>query len=271
VIATRTIPRWEGGARYAALFVFIYGVLFVDGLGHGRHVQAALGVATLALLCLVLRASPPDERRETWFCLAYSTLVEVLCTQLWGLYTYRLGNVPLYVPPGHGLIFVCALQASRTGFVEAHRRALVLVTIAIATAWCAYGILAHRAHPDLHGAIYLPFFVAFLLRSKKATVWALTFAITSFIELVGVRYGTWHWSAVIPGLGVSSGDPPSVIAGGYCSFAVVATWLARITTREPRSVQTPTSWEPDAMRTPRLAGPSAAQSDRHLERPSDRS
>jgi hypothetical protein len=224
-------PTRASGAGYLGLFLFIFGILFVDGLGGGRGVQLVLGAATLLLLCLVLRASPPDERRETWICVAFSTLVELLCTQAWGLYGYRLGNVPLYVPPGHGLIFVCSLQASRTHFVEAHRRTIVVLAIAAATVLGGYGVLAHAGHRDLHGAIYWPFFVAFLVRSKKATVWALTFAVTAFIEAVGVRYGTWHWSAIVPGLHLPSADPPSLIAGGYCAFAVVATWLGRVTRR----------------------------------------
>ncbi len=248
------------GASYIALFAFIFGVLFVDGLGGDRVVQAVLGAATLGLLGVVLRASPPNERRETWICVGFSTLVELLCTQLWGLYTYRLGNVPLYVPPGHGLIFVCSLQASRTLFVHTHRRAIVTIAIAFATALGAWGVFAHGDHRDLHGAIYWPFFVAFLVRSKKATVWALTFAVTAFIEAVGVRYGTWHWSAVVPGLALPSADPPSLIAGGYCAFAVVATWLARVSRRSPlRSIRSQALVRCDGIdRRAQAAGPSHA-------------
>lgn len=225
------VPTWTGGLTYAALYAVILVVLAIDGRGGGQGVQIVLGAATLALLVAVLRLSPPEERRETWYCVGFSTAVEVGATQLWHLYGYRLGNVPAYVPPGHGLIFVCALQASRTRLVVASRRAIVAGGIAVATAWAAYGLFADRARPDLHGAIYWPFFVAFLARSRKATVWALTFAITSFIEVVGVRFDLWHWSRVVPGLGVPSADPPSLIAGGYCSFAVFGSLLARATAR----------------------------------------
>jgi hypothetical protein len=249
---------WQG---YAFLFPFIAAVLVCDGaaLSHAQGrgetrawlVQAALGAVTFALFWTVLRGSPPKERREAWFCVAYSTLVELACTQLWGLYGYALGNVPLYVPPGHGLVFVCAVQASRARFVEVHRRAIARVAVAVATAWAAHGLLSDRDRPDVHGAIYWPFFVAFLLRSKKAPVWALTFAVTSFIELLGVRCATWHWRSIVPGLGLPSGDPPTLIAGGYCSFAVVASWLARMTARRRVAVVAVSPRPPRAAVRPR--------------------
>lgn len=230
--ADRRIPAWAWGAYYAFLVAYIGCVLFVDGLalgpGGGRAVQYALGGATLGVLLAALRLSPPTERRETWFCVAYSTLIEVVATQAWHLYGYRLGNVPFYVPPGHGLIFAVSLQASRSAWLERNGRGVALSGIVVATAWAAWGLFG-GARPDVHGALYWPFFVAFLWRSRKAVVWTITFGITSFIEVVGVRFGTWHWAPVMPGLGIPSGDPPSLIAGGYCSFALVATWLAAIT------------------------------------------
>jgi hypothetical protein len=179
-----------------------------------------------------------------WFCVGFSTLVEIACTQLWGLYHYRLGNVPSFVPPGHGLIFLVAAQGARARWVAANRRAIARVTIAAATALGGWGLFFPRsgAAPDVHGAIYWPFFVAFLARSDsdKAPVYAITFAITTALEVVGVRFGNWTWASTVPGLGMPSADPPSLIAGGYCGFAVAATWLAararaRRFTRSPGS------------------------------------
>src|SRR5688572_29277985 len=100
--------------QFAALAIYIYALLWLDGLAPNALLQAAFGALTTVVLLRVARNSPASERREMWFCVAYSTLVEVLATQAWGLYGYRLGNVPLYVPPGHGLIFLVALQGSRT-------------------------------------------------------------------------------------------------------------------------------------------------------------
>lgn len=221
----RATPR-ASVAPYALLFPFIAVVLFVDGRRPGHAMQALLGVLTTAFLVAVLRQSNARERRETIVCIVFSTLVEVVSTQLWGLYGYRLGNVPLYVPPGHGLIFVTVAKASGTMVVTRGSRVLAGVVALVATVWAA-GAVFLPARPDLHGAIYWPFLLGFLAFSSKRAVWALTFVVTSFIELLGVAWGTWHWHAEIPGFGIPSGDPPSLVAGGYCTFALVAMTLAR--------------------------------------------
>ena len=90
----------------------------------GRNEQHLFGLATTAIMLLVARRSPAEERREMWFCVGFSTLVEIACTQLWGLYRYRLGNVPSFVPPGHGLIFLVAAQGARAPWARLHRRVL---------------------------------------------------------------------------------------------------------------------------------------------------
>jgi len=205
--------------------VYIGALLALDSRA-GLRGQLALGAATFALLFVSVRRLAPDERFAVWMCVGFSTLIELCCTQLWGLYHYRLGNVPLYVPAGHGLIYVFALTAARTPLLTRSPRHAVAAALAVAIVWSGWGLCG--AHPDVHGALYLPFFFAYLLRSPRAPLFVATFAITAYIELVGVHLGTWHWAAVMPGLGVPSGDPPSLIAGGYCFFGEVALALTSL-------------------------------------------
>lgn len=221
------------GARthllHAGFALYIFAVLWIDATA-SRATQHVLGGATFAFLLLASRMHTARERREMWLCVAFSTFMELLCTQLWGLYHYRLGNVPLYVPPGHGLIYLIAVGAARERITPATRKRWVGSALVVATGWAVAGLTILRGRTgrvDVHGAIYLPGWVYFLLRSPHAIGYIATFAIVAWIELVGVYLGTWHWSAVVPGLGISSGDPPSLIAGGYCFFAVVAQALSR--------------------------------------------
>ena len=124
--------------HFVFLAVYTYALLFADGLGPSKVGQYALGALTVLVLLAVARRLPPRERREMWFCVAFSTLVEVLATQAWGLYSYRLGNVPAYVPPGHGLIFLAALHGARTNFMRSHGRAAARVTVVLATGWALW-------------------------------------------------------------------------------------------------------------------------------------
>jgi hypothetical protein len=43
-------------------------------------------------------------------CLLYATAGEMFLSLAWGLYTYRLDNIPLFVPPGHVLLFFLGTQ-----------------------------------------------------------------------------------------------------------------------------------------------------------------
>ncbi len=222
--------RVRADALHVGLMIYIAMLLRADAWFASVHAQYGLAVVTWAFFVVWLRAFDARERRDAWLCIGVSTLVEYACTQAWGLYHYRFGNVPMYVPPGHGLIFLLGLSFARQPWVIRRTRALAVGTLVVATAWCVASltVLARRSgHLDVHGAMYWPFFVYYLLTKKNAPVYIATFAITSWIELLGVRWETWHWATTVPGLGMSSADPPALIAGGYCAFGELALAIGR--------------------------------------------
>jgi hypothetical protein len=45
-------------------------------------------------------------------CLVIATAGELVLSLVWGLYDYRLGNLPLFVPPGHVLLYWLGLKLS---------------------------------------------------------------------------------------------------------------------------------------------------------------
>lgn len=236
------MARFSSAGRWALLLgglVYTVAILEVDARA-SRGLQDALGVVTFAALLASAQLSSRRERFEMWLCLAYSTAIELFATQVWGLYHYRFGNVPLYVPPGHGLIYLFAAHVTRTPLVERHRALLARLTLGVATLWAALGVAFAR---DLHGAIYIPGFAWMLLRTKEAPAFAATFVIASIIEVLGVSLGTWHWSRVVPWLGLTSSDPPSAVAAGYCWFGFVGLKLAALALRKrggaPRTTGAP--------------------------------
>ena len=165
------------------------------------------------------RLSPPGERRQVWLLVIVATGFEILGSLIWGLYRYRFGNVPLYVPPGHGLVYLFGLTSARTPLFLRHGRTIARSALALATAWAVGGLTVLplvTGRVDVEGALCLPIFAWFILRSPRAAMFAAIFFATSMLEIFGTSFGNWRWAPVAPYIDVTAGNPPSVIAGGYC-------------------------------------------------------
>ena len=207
--------------------------LFADAHVQNLGQQLALGALTFGVLVAVLRFSPPLQRRQVWLAVVIATGGELYFSLAVGLYVYRFHNVPLYVPAGHGLVYLFALTAAQTPLLVRHRRLLVRLALVLATAWALAGITVLpriTGRLDMTGALLWPVFAYFTLRSRQAPVYAAAFLMTSVLELFGTGFHNWTWVAVAPLSHLHQGNPPSVIAGAYC---VLDATVLRIAPRLP--------------------------------------
>jgi hypothetical protein len=212
--------------------IFLLGLIPValglDARVTGISEQNWLGLGAWVILFACTRFSPPTERRQVWTMVGISTCVELWSSVVWGIYRYHFHNMPLFVPPGHGLVYLFALRAARTPFVRAHGKSFSQVALVVASGWMLFGLtleplLLHRL--DVTGALFFPFFVWFM-RKPSAPIYAAAFFITSYLELWGTNLGTWTWQVVAPISHIPSGNPPSVISAGYCVMDFMSIWLA---------------------------------------------
>ena len=123
--------------------------------------------------------------------LAWATAGELFCSLAWGLYTYRLGNIPHFVPPGHVLVFMIGLQLARAVTPVAADR--LTAAYAVMTA-CAALFLGDEFSVVLF-AIYL---LAYRLKPDLRPLLATMFLVTLMLELVGTTLGTWGWAPRAP-------------------------------------------------------------------------
>jgi len=203
--------------------------------------QHLLGVLTFAFLFLVLRFSPPPERRRVWLLVLIATTIELFSSGLWGVYAYRFGNVPLYVPPGHGLIYLFALRAARTPMMADRGKTFGLAALALATLWSVGGFTVGPllfGRLDASAVLLWPVFAFCIWKSSSTGVYAAAFFATSALELLGTAFGNWTWAAVAPVLHLAMGNPPSVIAGAYCVLDFAASRSARLFSAADRPPQT---------------------------------
>src|SRR5512133_320817 len=185
--------------------------------------QLVLGALTWIALLLAARTLPLERRFQVLVVICAATVAELTGSIVWGVYSYRLHNLPTFVPPAHGLVFIAGLSLSQA--LRAHTRALVLTAATIATAWGVLGLTV-LPRTDAAGALGVPLLLAFLWRSRARAAYAGVFLVVAWLELYGTAIGTWRWAEHLPGLGIPDGNPPSGVASGYVWFDVMALLLA---------------------------------------------
>src|SRR5207253_6598642 len=152
-------------------------------------------------------------------CVVVATGFEIFGSLIWGVYRYRLGNVPLYVPPGHGMVYLFGLTAHRLPVFRRYGRRVATVALAACAGYAALGVtllpaVTHRV--DVQGALCLPVLAACILFTRRYALFAAIFVAVVDLELAGTWMRDWAWQPAAPWTGVPSGNPPPAIAGGYC-------------------------------------------------------
>jgi hypothetical protein len=214
-------------------------VLWLDraGGGGGLWQQRGLGLLTWLVLAVALRRVSPVVRAQTLVVVGFATVVEYVFSPTLEVYTYRFHNVPGFVPPGHGLVYLSAFALGHAAFVERHRRAAGAVGLARAVGWASYGVLL-ADRPDALGAFWCGCLVLFMLVGPSQPVYLGAFVAVRWLELVGTHLGTWAWGTHDPTGWVSIGNPPSGAAGGYGWFdlagLLAAPYLLAASTRLTR-------------------------------------
>jgi hypothetical protein len=212
------IPRWLA----VAVPAYFTALLAIDTQVRlpGQLVLGAITWGALAAVCALI---PTERRAQVLVVVGAATIAEVTGSILWGVYRYRMHNLPLFVPPGHGLVYLSGVALSQT--LRQHARALVA---AAATGAALWGILGLTVLPrlDVAGAFGVPLLLLFLWRSQSRAAYAGVFVVVAILELYGTAIGTWRWNEALPGLGIPDGNPPSGAASGYVCFDVAALLLA---------------------------------------------
>jgi hypothetical protein len=224
------LPRAALVARHdlaiaAAVGLWIPGVLLADR-GASLAGQWLLGLGTWVLLVALLRGETPLVRAQTAVVVAFATAVEYTFSPLLHVYVYRLGNVPAFVPPGHGLVYLAALALGRSALLRRNARPAVALTVLAGGLYALWGLSPLATRPDVLGAFWFLCLLGFLRFGASRLLYVGAFVVVTYLELLGTHLGTWAWQAHDPTGIVSMGNPPSGAAGGYGWFDLAAVTVA---------------------------------------------
>ncbi|MGH7710342.1 MAG: hypothetical protein ACREOG_03610 [Gemmatimonadaceae bacterium] len=173
------------------------------------------------VLLSLLRGEGRNVRAQVAVVVVFATIVEYTAAPVLGFYTYRLHNVPAFVPPGHGGLYLAALALGRSALGHKHGRKLIRLALLTGGAWVLWS-LTFAERQDLLGMALFGVFVCVVAMGRAPSVYASTFILTAALEILGTSLGNWRWATHDPTGLLSIGNPPSGIAGGYCVFDAVA-------------------------------------------------
>lgn len=183
--------------------------------------QNLLGLCAWSVLLLFLMHESRQVQAQVLVAVAFATLGEYFASPFMGGYTYRLANVPAFVPPGHGMIYLTAVALGRSVFFQKYYQQLLRTAVVGGGLWVVWG-LTLATQQDVLGAILFTVFLLFLWLGKSAPVYLGAFYITTYLEWVGTLAGTWSWAPIDPVTGLAQGNPPSGVAAWYCLVDAVA-------------------------------------------------
>jgi hypothetical protein len=173
-----------------------------------KYGQILVSAATWLMCFGLFLRSDPRVRPALVACLVFATAGEVFLSLVWGLYQYRLSNIPLFVPPGHVLLFFLGTQiAARMPDRSEWWIALLALPVVWLFAWQGRDTLG----PVLYGL-----FLACMLLSRSRKLYATMFVLSLAMELYGTWIGNWAWTARVPGLGLATLNPPIAAGAFYC-------------------------------------------------------
>jgi len=184
--------------------------------------QYILGAIAFVALIMMLLGENRETRLQVIVAVAFATWGEHFASIYMGGYTYRFENVPAYVPPGHGMVYLTAIALARSGLFQRHARRIAAFVIVVCGAWSVWGISGYTEQGDALGALMFTIFLGFLFLGRSPMVYLAAFFITTWLEIIGTAVGAWKWAAIDPVLGLSQANPPSGVTFWYCIVDSVA-------------------------------------------------
>lgn len=196
--------------------------LLVDQFG-GLAGQLGVGAWSWLLALRLIHLAGPRWRVAFFACLVWATAGEIFLSLVWGLYTYRLGNIPFFIPPGHVFLFWL-------GVVFAPRVPELFVR-GVAVMAAGYAGYAFYSGFDTFSILLVVFFLLCWTQAQGRRLYSLMLLMSLVVEIYGTWVGNWVWHANVPYFRLTSNNPPLAAGAFYCMLDV----LIGLTARSARS------------------------------------
>ncbi len=227
LLATKS-PWYATGKSLGLLYLYLITGLFLDSyffVEMTEHAQWYANIVMFIVTAFVIYNVPKRNKEQMLYAILIAIAGEYLFSIVMGMYTYRLENVPHYVPPGHALVYIAVLYFSKASSIIKHRRILEVV---LATFVFVYASVFLIAENDVFGFVMTIATLTILKFKRRERLFYLTMYITvAYLEIIGTNYLCWKWPSTAWGIFdfLPSFNPPSGISFFYFGLDLGCLWL----------------------------------------------
>lgn len=219
-----TIPKSDLKAlcavfvRKVGILIAFMGFLFIDGIYVSErfpHSQWLLNSFAVITFLFLYQRAYPRNRKLMIYALFLGVLGEYLFSVYLGMYTYRLENVPWYVPFGHAAVYARVFLFSKHHLSRQYHKeienSLTIVIIGLAISYLVFFF-------DVFGFVMTLFvFLLLWFRPKDRLYFYTMYVVVALLEIGGTAFGCWKWPTTAFGAidFLPSHNPPSGISLFY--------------------------------------------------------
>lgn len=204
--------------RKVGIFIGFIFILFFDGIYFSENFTSSqLPINILALLSFfwMYKRATPRVRKLMIYAVFLGLGGEYLFSVFLGMYTYRLENVPWYVPLGHAALYGRVFIFSKDSLVRKYHKIIEhLFSVIIICFGVSYWLLFN----DVFGLIMTILVFAILyFRPKDRLYFYTMYIIVALLEIGGTAFGCWKWPPIAFNVFefFPSNNPPSGISLFY--------------------------------------------------------
>ena len=189
--------------------VAIYALTIAIGLYvSAKYAEWPVNIWCIGLFIWLFYNAERKERIEMITVLAFATPMELFFSEVWLIYEYQRGLMPLFVPVGHWFLFDAGRRIS--AYLPVQKAMISLVPF---IPLVAYGVWTGG---DTSGVILLLLVLVFMKWGPQPALYATMAWAALLMELWGTYLANWTWANEVPWTGLTAWNPPLLVGAFYC-------------------------------------------------------
>jgi hypothetical protein len=191
--------------KRVAIYALTIGIgLFVSA----EYAELPVNIWCIGLFLALFYKAERKERIEMLTVLAFATPMELFFSEVWLIYEYQRGMMPLFVPVGHWFLFDAGRRISQ--YLPIEKAMLSLLPF---IPFVIYGVWTGG---DTSGLILLILVLAFTKWGPQPALYATMAWAALLMELWGTYLTNWTWANDVPWTGLTAWNPPLLVGAFYC-------------------------------------------------------